>query len=70
MDVASPPTARSADQSTLDLAERTLFTLARKFIALATIPVGGTWHPTRVANALDPHHPSSPSATGNGQPAT
>ncbi|EMA52481.1 MULTISPECIES: hypothetical protein [Halococcus] len=69
MDVASPLTARSANQSTLDLADGTLFTLARKFIALATIPVGKAWQPWMAASSSDSHHPSNPSAMGDGQPA-
>ncbi|EMA44697.1 hypothetical protein [Halococcus saccharolyticus] len=69
MDVASPLTARSADQSNPDITEGTLFTLARKFIALATIPVGKAWHPWMAASDPDSYHPSNPSATGDGQPA-
>jgi hypothetical protein len=62
MDIASPPTARSAGQMTLNTEECTLFTLARKFIMLAMISVTNNWHSN--VRYRDSHHPS---ATGDGQ---
>ena len=69
MDVASPRLARSADQASSGSAAHMLFTLAHKFIALATVPCPDAWRPGVAASTPDSHHPSTPSATGNGQSA-
>ncbi|PSP69683.1 hypothetical protein BRC80_10640 [Halobacteriales archaeon QH_9_66_26] len=69
MDVASPRLARSADRASSGSAAHTLFTLAHKFIALATVPIVDARHPRMAASTPDSHHPSTPSATRGGQSA-
>ncbi len=64
MDVASPLTARTAGRTSLDSEGSAIFTRARKFIMLATIPVTNGWHSS--VRYRDSHHPS---ATGQGYPS-
>jgi hypothetical protein len=69
MDVASPRLARSADRASSGSAAHMLFTLAHKFIALATVPIADAWRPAVAVSTPDSYHPSSPSATGDSQSA-
>ena len=69
MDVASPRLARSADQASSGSAAHMLFTLAHKFIALATVPIADAWRPAVAVSTPDSYHSSTPSATGDGQSA-
>lgn len=66
MDVASPLTARTVGRTSLGFETSTIFTMARKFLTLATIPVAGHWHVGDDARRRDSQHPS---ATGHGHPS-
>ena len=61
MDVASPPTARTAGLPSLGFEGSTIFTAARNF-TLAT-PVANGWHHGDGVRPRDSQHPS---ATGHG----